>query len=262
MKDHFSNTHSPTHKKKETIPLGRLVLKGISTIVLIGIFSALLYQGGNLVFSSIEQVRVHGNSILSKEKVVQYLELQENNSWWEIDPYQLSLRLKRHLWIESAIVHRNYMRGLDIYITERKPIAYLKLQHRLFLLCKGNLILKWEGTKQSTWDLPIITTNRIKTVTEGETYTDVGISKALSILRKFEGNPILSSASISEINIDDPLNIELVTLPNGIRIKLGDQKLDHKLQNLGLAMPALQKIKKSLQYIDLRHSSGVVIKKK
>ena len=262
MKDFFRNSQHPKHEGKQKQPPGRLILKGISSIIILVLVGGLFYQGGNLLFSPLEQVQVHGNSNISKEVVVQYLRLQKEESWLSLDPYILSTRLRQHLWIESAVVHRNLKLGLDVYITERTPVAYLKLKTGLFLLCKDNLILKLDKMNQGDWDLPVVINNIVENVNEGMVYHDVGISRALALIEKLKNDPVLNSSAISEINIDDPLNMELVTIPHGIRVKLGYQKLTEKIRNLGLAMPVLKKMKKSLKYVDLRHGNGVVIKRK
>lgn len=262
MKDFFRTTQHPKQEKKQKQPPGWMILKGVSIITILILLGTLFYQGRNLFFSPLEQIQVHGNSTLSKETIVQYLDLKENESWLDLDPYILSLRLKQHLWIKSAVVHRNLKLGLDVYITERTPVAYLKLKTGLFLLCENNLVLKTSRINQGNWDLPVVINTRIENVSAGMVFHDVGISRALALLDKLKTNPILNASSISEINIDDPLNMELVTTPHGIRVKLGYQKLTEKINNLALAMPALKKMKRSLQYVDLRHRNGVVIKRK
>ena len=58
------------------------------------------------------------------------------------------------------------------------------------------------------------------------------------------------------------MNIELVTIPDAIRIKLGADHFRQKLINLQEALPTLAKEKGNIRYIDLRYERAVVFRRR
>jgi cell division septal protein FtsQ len=88
------------------------------------------------------------------------------------------------------------------------------------------------------------------------------LAKPFELITLLKDNPTLPLKAVSEIDISDPLNIQLVTIPNAIRIKLGVSGFADKLVNLQHALPRLNKEKNNLRYIDLRYKHSVVFRRR
>ncbi len=247
-------------KKKPGLKLSLLISNFflIGGVVLIGIVCISIPK---FLFSPPENLTIYGNDILTRETIINNLNIGQDESWSSLDPYILSLRLKEHPWIENVVVHRSIPLGIDVHITERVPIAYLKTKNDLFLLGKDYLVLKTLASTK-VWDLPIIVDANLKDIKAGDTLSRTPLSKAFSLIELLKNNMVLPLNAVSEIIITDPFNYQLVTIPKGVRIKLGYRDFEKKLVRLGYAMPKIASWNNNVRYLDLRYSSGVVVKKK
>ncbi len=206
-------------------------------------------------------IRIQGNKLLSEESILDFLAVDAQKSWYSLDPFDLSARLKQQSWIDLAMVHRNPGRGLNIKITERQPIAYLKSSNQLFLLGSDFLVLNTISSSGKL-DLPIIVDHNLKGIKAGDLIQKANLTRPFQLIELLKKNKTLPLDAISEIIITDPLNIKVVTIPEGIVVKFGYQGFEQKLANLHYALPHLNREGKRIKYIDLRQERGVVFKRK
>lgn len=204
---------------------------------------------------------IKGNQILSEKVIRQYLNLDEGGSWFRLDPYQLSVQLRRHPWIETALVHRSPPLTLNVNVTERVPIAFLKTADKLFLLGNDYLVLERLQLSKS-WDLPIIVNRSLKNIVPGAKLQPREMKRAFQLVALLKKEKTLPLDAVSEIIITDPFNIILISSPDGIRIKFGFENFRKKLAALSQLMQLISKNKKRIAYIDLRTIRGAVIKYK
>lgn len=242
------------------------ILTALQTCIAVLAFSLILIVSFNLpdYFSKpvvSGQISITGNEILPEEEIIEYLNLKDLGLWHQVDPYLLSVRLNQHPWIETASVHRTTNHGISIQVHETKPVAYLKTKEQLYLLSPDCRILSRKASNR--WnDLPIIVQNHLGKIEPGSYLPKVELGKAFEILEILSKSDSLPKNAISEINITDPLNTVLVTIPYGINIKLGAGQYHSKLANLKSALPVLLKERGNIRYIDLRYQKAIVYKKK
>lgn len=77
-------------------------------------------------FWRVTQVDVHGVSALSAEEVVAWLDLPPEVRLWQVSPSRLQQRLLQHPRIEGARVVRRWPHRLEVWIQERRPVAWLR----------------------------------------------------------------------------------------------------------------------------------------
>jgi cell division protein FtsQ len=208
-----------------------------------------------------DTLNIQGNLVLTSDSIRQYLNLNEQQSWFSLDPYLMSIQLRKHPWIEKALVHRSPPLTVDVHITERVPIAFLKTAKKLFLLGEDYLVLK-KFHSSGSWDLPIIVNRSLRNIAPGDKLQPTELKRAFSLMATLKDNRILPLGAISEIHITDPFNIVLVTSPNGLRIIMGFENFEKKLASLSHIMPEISENQTRIKYIDLRNIRGVVVKYK
>ena len=242
----------------------RIVPAFVKAIVVLCGFMLVLVTAINIpvhLFSPVREVRIHGNDVLSEEKIIKYLSIEKKHAWLALDPYVLSLNLRRNPWIVKAMVHRRFPLGLDIHITENKPIAYLKTKDNLYLLGEGFLVLETMPSKR-VWNLPVIVNFELEQTEVGDIIGDSTLHKAADLIDILVDCKILPLTAVSEIIVTNPFNIELITIPYGIKIKLGYQDFKRKLNSLYHVLPKIEWQRQNIEYLDLRTIQGVVMKKK
>lgn len=206
------------------------------------------------------RIRIYGNSVLPQAHILRILNI-DRTSWLKFDAFEFSVLLNQHPWVSQSIVHRRNDFGLDIVIKERKPIAYLKTGSNLFLMGKDFRVLSFVKSGK-IWDLPVIIDENLTSLEAGDYVSKDQFVKAFSLISLLKRNDTLPLSSISEIHITDPLNYELVTIPDGIVLKLGSNNFEKKIKNLHDASPVLADYKDNIRYIDLRYNDGLVLSRK
>ncbi|MBT4527860.1 MAG: FtsQ-type POTRA domain-containing protein [Deltaproteobacteria bacterium] len=264
MKDYKSTFNKSNNNKpiqKTILELGfRRILKISVSICVFCFILFLLIQIPGKITSPLKNIMIHGNNILDKTTIAKYLGVYPDQSWFDIDPYVFSTRLKQLNWVDTVIVRKNFWEGIDVTITERSPIAFLRVKDKTWFICEDGLILDLIQQKKA-WDLPVIVNDSLSEVREGEYLNLELLSDAVDIIKLLNKNSILPISTISEIIITDPINIKLISIPYGIEIRLGYENFDLKLARLSRAIPKLNDYIHNIDYIDLRHSDGVVFKK-
>ena len=219
-----------------------------------------LFQIPDFIDQPINKIEIRGNSLISDQAILELLDLDRNQSWTELDPFFLTLRLKELEWIEHATLRRTIPLGVTIQIVEKIPLAVLRIKKQLLLLGKDLHVLPYIENRHS-WNLPIIVHPELNLPKVGEKINDIAIHRAVRLMKLLKNSDALSLSAISEIHIEEPLNIQLITIPDGIRIKMGYDKYEKKLHHLAKSLPKIKSIRNEIEYIDLRSNRGAVIKK-
>jgi cell division protein FtsQ len=126
-------------------PLYRRVA-GWSLLSVAGIAAAwaganfLLYSPKMLLLNE-DQIEVSGNSIVAREAVLQSFLRDRNHSILRVPLDSRRSELEQLPWVESASVQRLLPNRLRVEITERTPIAFLKLGNELALIDAQGVIL-------------------------------------------------------------------------------------------------------------------------
>ena len=267
MKDYHPSREAVKEKKK---PVRRLQLPKRDLPFLLHYFflvcavllvAKLAFHLPDFLSQPPNTINVHGNKILTEYDVKQYLDLSTDHPWFNLDPYELSIRLRNHPWIEKALIHRTPPLAVDVHITERIPTAFLQTANRLFLLGEDYRVLK-RLELNGSWDLPIIVNRRLTDIKPGDELQPRDLKKAFQLITLLREDKTLPLDAVSEVIISDPFNIVLVTSPDGIPIKFGFEKFEQKLKALSRLMPQITKNRKRIKYIDLRYIRGAAVKYK
>lgn len=205
------------------------------------------------------KINIHGTQILSEADVRHSLNLSKEQSWISLDPYELSLQLRNHPWIEKAMVHRSPPQTIDVHVTERVPMAFLKTANNLFLFGRDFRVLK-RLELNGSWDLPIIVNRKLTNVVPGDRLHPRDLKRAFQLIELLKTDKTLPLDAVSEVIITDPFNIVLIAGPDGMRIKFGFENFERKLAALSRLMPQISENKKRIKYIDLRSIRGATVK--
>jgi len=264
MKDFNDRVSQIKPPVSRTLTTGKWLARSGNWVIILIVGALVLYilsQIPTRVFGPLETVQIHGNELVSKQTIAAHLGLSDAQSWFDIDPYQLSINLKQLSWIKSVDVRKNFWRGIDVYVTEQRPVAFLRFQGKILLLCKDGLVLDFIKGKTS-WNLPVIVNDNLTVIEPGYTILPGLLNGAFQLIELLKNHAVLPLASVSEINVTDPLNIQLVTIPDALTVNLGFDNFDQKLKRLGMASSVIESYKNTTRVVDLRHYEGVVLVKK
>ena len=269
MKDYALTASNPSQKPRKKQGKRRpllgilLLLKAVVSISAVSLIIFCVAVIPDYLSKPIDptKIAVKGNKILDADSLLERLKLKINSPWNEIDPFELSVLLSKHPWISHASVHKTINRGLSIAIKERVPIAYLKIRNDMYLLGDDNRVLSLI-TSGGNWDLYTIVNDSLTDTKPGDFIPKFQLSKVKELVEIIRHDNVLKIDFISEIDISDPFNIVLTTIPHGIKIKMGTEGFKKKLINLKNALPVLTREQNNLRFIDLRYSQSVVFRRK
>lgn len=267
MKDHKALIESQPEvvKPKKRNP-ARLLTNLIKSFVILTTIGLVIFSIAQIpdFFNfniKLDQITIKGNQILTSQSILNWLELNSEIEWLDLDPFETTKRLVAHPWIEKAIVNRGVNQQMEIQIVETTPRFFLNTGKKIYLLNNEFEVLSLLQSGNG-WDLPVIVDKTIPHVNTGDKLSASRFRKAIEIVKILDRNPTLPITLVSEIDITDRLNIELVTLPGGTRIKLGANGFIIKLANLAKVIPVLSKEGSNIRYIDLRYKNAVVYRRK
>lgn len=267
MRDHrpFSQTQkqiqkeAPSQKEnfqKATVLFGRFIFAGA-----LFLFFITLLQIFRIQQQPVRTIHIEGNQLLDRSTIVDFLDISDDSSYSSLDPYILSRRLRNLPWIREAYVQKVHPLDLKVSLQERVPTAYLRVQKSIYLIDQNQVVLSPIAVLAGL-DLPIIYDQNISSLHVGERVNSPALERGLRLIKILDESSILPSESVSEIIITNPVNLQVVTIPDGIRIQFGIGQFQERLLNLYYAMPEIRKIRKKIQSLDLRYTRRVVVRKK
>ncbi len=118
-----------TSDKVERRKRNRVILKSVlvtamaidSVLAVLLVYLVFMY----LPYFNLQQVDVTGNQRLSRDEVVEAAEIEAGINLLTVNLGAITARLKRHPWIRSASVYRQFPGQLIVEIEERSPRAIL-----------------------------------------------------------------------------------------------------------------------------------------
>lgn len=120
-----SGASSPAEKRRRNRVILKSVLIGAATIdAALGLL--LLYMVFlHLPYFNLQHVEVTGNRRLSRDEVIEASELERGINLLTVNLPNIAQKLKKHPWIRSASVYRQFPGRVMIEIEERTPRAIL-----------------------------------------------------------------------------------------------------------------------------------------
>lgn len=221
--------------------------------------SILAYEAvGPLVAGSFEirEVRVTGLRSVTREEVLDRLQLEARATLLSVSPAQLEARVSAHPWVKSVEVSRLPLHALSVEVAERHPAAVLKTPSSAFLLDDEGVVLTMVAEREYE-DLPVMVGVDHKRLLEGDARlrhaAEGGIKLAGLLAESMEGRP--------EIDLSDPDHA--VAYIRGMRFQFGPAPLEEQWERYRAVEQARRAGPgKGPSDIDLRFSDKVIVRER
>lgn len=76
--------------------------------------------------SNIKKIEVKGNHVISDEEIIAYSDLSIGTNLWRINKKEISKQVQKHPIIDKVTVERKFPQTLQLNISEKKIIGYMK----------------------------------------------------------------------------------------------------------------------------------------
>ena len=210
-----------------------------------------------------EIIEVTGNDILSSEKVKELCEYDFANSKnIDLNIEQIAESLMKSYYIKGVSVTKRLPRTLNITVEERKPIAFIH-GRGLNLIDEVGFLMPVPKIKKS-WDLPFISGISESLGKLGDKTVSKQALNAVNLVSYLHINDQLMYGLISEINMKNQDQFDLIMIKGGAKIRLSKTDYEKELYvvknyiNRFLNWNDMAHI----DYIDLRFKDQLIVKKK
>ena len=248
-------SRGPVERVRQTI---RATVRGVA--LLLGVWVAVQFYGmaGPVVagWFEIREVRVTGLRTVTRDEVMDRLQLDARSTLLSISPNQLEARASAHPWIKSASVSRLPLHVLSVEIAERRPAAVLKTPSAGFLLDEEGVVLS-ALAEQDRPELPVVVGVDPKRLLLGDDRlrhaAQSGIRLAGLLAQSLDGRP--------EVDMSDPEHA--VAYVQGMRFQFGPLPFDEQWERYRAVEPVRRTgAGKGQSDIDLRFSDKVIVRER
>jgi cell division protein FtsQ len=228
--------------------------------LLLGAWAAVQFYGmaGPVVagWFEIREVRVTGLRTVTRDEVMNRLQLDARATLLSISPNQLEARASAHPWIKSTSVSRLPLHVLSVEIAERRPAAVLKTPSSGFLLDEEGVVLSVLA-EQDRPELPVVVGVDPKRLLLGDDRlrhaAQSGIKLAGLLAQSLDGRP--------EVDVSDPEHA--VAYIQGMRFQFGSSPFDEQWERYRAVDPVRRTGSgKGQSDIDLRFSDKVIVRER
>jgi cell division protein FtsQ len=237
---------------------GAVGVAGLSAAVVVGRF--LLYSPQMMLLKP-DQVEVVGNRIVSREAVVQQFLRDRGHGVLRIPLNMRRSAVEELPWVESASVQRILPNRVRVGLTERTPVAFVRIGRELALIDAHGVIL--DRPKGEDFQFPIVTgltenTPREERAKRMQRYQE--FLKDVDMVRSG------SSDRVSEIDLADPRDLRVVMTgiagpndPQAVTIHFGDSDFKGRYRMVMENFAQWQASNGRVQSVDLQYSHQVIL---
>jgi len=198
----------------------------------------------------VTEIVFKGNHHLKNEELSALCQVRSNSELFGVSGRDIYRNLKQSPWIKDAAVRKELSGVVLIKVTERLPIALLRLDDKTFLIDKEGIVLE-QMKEGSLLLLPMI--KDIDPVKNGETYAG-----AVRFVRVLYDKRVVSYNGDVEITGQKPEDIALKI--DKILIKVGMGDFEKKLERLAFVRDEIERRNMTVEYIDLRFADKIIVK--
>lgn len=228
-----------------------------SKLFLVGVVGYLIFAGWNFLISTprfqIQNIYFQGNNILSDTQILEWLGPVKGENLIAIDLVDLSQRLSKNPWIQSASIRRNFPQGLEFKLTERVPYARIK-KDQIYLVDSFGVTLSPEKPEYRHLPLIIMQGEKENNFLEGKVLHSLKTMHYFNKLSFFDNNPLDAAKLIGHSRV------LFITLNRDIQIHMSMDRLDEGRKNFLLILDTLEEENSKIQMIDLSFKDQVVIR--
>jgi len=248
----------PLRLRKLLHRLLRIGVVSFSAVLLLfgGFFSVQLLMTSDLF--RIDRISATGGQHLSQEQIVALSDIQTGVNTFKLDLDLIGRKIAENPWVREARVQRIFPRQVEITVEEREAVAIINLGYLYFLDRHGEVFKVLEG--DDDLDFPVITGFDYQKVQEHDPQTARELKKIVALLADLQQREQFGLAQLAEINRDAGGGLSLFTLNAGVRIKLGREDYQRKLDRLERIYAQLQPRLPILDYIDLNVDEKVIVR--
>lgn len=173
---------------------------------------------------AIETIKITGANRVSEDDIYDLAGIDEGDNILSFKAEAVAENLKKNPWIKEARVSRSLPATVNIEISEREPMALVKLD-AIYVMDSTGVVFK-RYSSEDALDLPVITGLTMDGLKNDGGALEEGMLRLVKTLR---GRAGFNLADVSEIHADGIFGLSVYTLEEGVRLELGVKDFEAKL---------------------------------
>lgn len=227
------------------------VLAVLSGFFIVLIFGAMGWRENRVL----NKIIVKGNDVISDEKIIELVDVKPGVKLTDIDLSKVRARVEKHGFIKRAEVYINLPDVLFIEVIERKPIAMLTHQGKIYYIDSDGFVIPFDEVGK-IFAVPLLSGVSYKAI-------NVNLDTVGQLRKQFE----LIKASIdknvygliSEVRLNGD-ELILLTSDGAVAVFLGDDEFEEKLVLLREFWTQVIPTRGYPIYVDLRYQGKLYAK--
>jgi cell division septal protein FtsQ len=185
-------------------------------------------------------IEIHTDGALQRDQVLKSAGLREGLNIFSVNLAQVHDRLTQLAQVDEVQVERQMPNGIDIHITERKPIAWITSEKTVadpfvsdaaFLVDARGVVMKEKKLLPDYLALPLVTGVSTEALVPGKAVESFEAKAALELLRLTTTSFMQTRFQIREVDVSKGYCL-LVTDKNHTQVMFGFDGLQQQMQRL------------------------------
>ena len=209
-------------------------------------------------FLAIDNVVVQGNRQLSDGEVLALMPGLRGASILSVDLADQQRRLSASPWLTGGTLRRRLPSTVEVFVTERRPIAIARFGGRLYLLDASGAIVDGYGPRFARFDFPIV--DGLGGEGGNAEHVDPGrMALAARLLEQLASRPDVLD-TVSQIDVADPGDAVVLLDDDVTLLHLGTERFLARLRLYAELAPVLRAEVRDIDEIDLRFDPRVYVR--
>jgi hypothetical protein len=220
------------------------------------------YTVDAVVHASVLQVRkiaIRGQVRLSSGEVQALVDGLRGSSILTADLPQYRARLLESPWIADVALRRVLPSTIEVFVSERQPIALCRINGQLYLVDRSGMIIDEFGPKYKKFDLAIVD-GATRVPSSGEPMVDErAIALAARVLDDVAADSALA-ARVSQIDVSDRFDAVVLLDDDPALLHLGTERFAERLQGYIELAERLRETVPDIEYASLQFDGRIYVK--
>ncbi|HEY3885407.1 MAG TPA: FtsQ-type POTRA domain-containing protein [Vicinamibacterales bacterium] len=206
----------------------------------------------------VSRIAVHGNVRLSSGEVQAIVEGLHGSSILTVDLNRYRRRLMQSPWIADVALRRVLPSTVEIFVSERRPMALCRLGTALYLIDPHGAIIDEYGPQYAEFDLPIID-GLVRTSSARATVDAERAELAGRVIDALAARKDLAQ-KVSQIDVSDAHDAVVLLQDDPALLHLGEDHFLERIQSYEDLAPALRERIGNIDYADMRFDQRVYVR--
>jgi cell division protein FtsQ len=209
----------------------------------------------------VDRIVVHGNERLSGGEVLALLSGLRGESlvWTDLDQWRESLLTSP--WVREASLRRSLPSTVDVFISERQPIAICRVNNDMYLVDERGAIIDQYGPHYEDLDLPIVDGLANPAAATAPVADGARAELAARVINAFKSKPAIARR-LSQVDVSDLHDAQIILSGDAAVISLGEDQFLARLESYLDLAPALHERIADIDHVDVRFENRIYVRPK